>query len=114
MSSSIGGQSSHESDITKAHASRRWALATFDVPSHRERHPVAASWQALAGELVPLALVVALSPLSVLPPLLLVLHAARPRAAGLAFALGWLGGLGASTAIFLLLPRALGGTHEAQ
>lgn len=75
---------------------------------------MAASWQALAGELVPLALVVALSPLSVLPPLLLVLHAARPRAAGLAFALGWLGGLGASTAIFLLLPRALGGTHEAQ
>ena len=75
---------------------------------------MAASWQALAGELVPLALVVALSPLSVIPPLLLVLHTARPRATGLAFTLGWLGGLGASTAVFLLLPRALGGTNETQ
>lgn len=75
---------------------------------------MAATWQALAGELVPLALVVALSPFSVIPPLLLVLHTARPRACGLAFALGWLGGLGLSTAVFLLLPRAIGGTDAQQ
>lgn len=72
------------------------------------------SWTALAGELVPLALVVALSPFSVIPPLLLVLHSARPRATGLAFGAGWLLGLGASTAVFVLLPRALGGTGTEQ
>jgi Sap, sulfolipid-1-addressing protein len=75
---------------------------------------VAADWQALTGELVPLALVVALSPFSVIPPLLLVLHTAHPRPTGLAFAVGWLGGLGLSTAVFLLLPRALGGSSQQQ
>jgi Sap, sulfolipid-1-addressing protein len=55
-----------------------------------------------------------LSPLSVLPPLLLVPHAVRPRAAGLAFAVGWLLGLGATTGVFLLLPRAIGGTSQEQ
>lgn len=59
---------------------------------------------------MPLALVVALSPFSVIPPLLLVLHAARPRATGVAFAIGWLLGLGASTAVFLGLPGVFGDT----
>ena len=72
------------------------------------------SASSLVGELVPLALVVALSPFSVIPPLLLVLHTARPRATGLAFAVGWLLGLAATVAVFLLLPRALGGTDQEQ
>ena len=72
------------------------------------------SARSLVGELVPLALVVALSPFSVIPPLLLVLHAARPRATGLAFAVGWLIGLGATVAVFLLLPGAVGGTVQEQ
>jgi hypothetical protein len=75
--------------------------------------PVSANWQSVTGELVPLALVVALSPFSVIPPLLLVLHSARPRPTGLAFALGWLIGLGATTAVFLQLPRALGGADQS-
>jgi threonine/homoserine/homoserine lactone efflux protein len=73
---------------------------------------MSANWQALTGELVPLALIVALSPFSVIPPLLLVLHAPRPRPTGLAFAIGWLVGLGLTTAIFLQIPRALGGADQ--
>ncbi len=61
-----------------------------------------------------MALVVALSPFSVIPPLLLVLHAPRPRPTGLAFAFGWLVGLGLTTAVFLQLPRALGGGETSQ
>jgi threonine/homoserine/homoserine lactone efflux protein len=51
-------------------------------------------------ELIPLALVVALSPLSIIPAVL-VLHTPRPRPTGLAFLVGWLVGLAALTAIFL-------------
>lgn len=75
---------------------------------------MSANTSVLIGELVPLALVVALSPFSVLPPLLLVLHAARPRATGVAFAIGWLVGLGACTAAFVMLPRAFGGAGATQ
>ena len=70
------------------------------------------TWQALTGELVPLALVVALSPFSVIPPLLLVLHCPRPRPTAMTFALGWLIGLGVCTAVFVQLPRALGGAGQ--
>jgi uncharacterized membrane protein YidH (DUF202 family) len=73
---------------------------------------MSATWETLTGQLVPLALVVALSPFSVIPPLLLVLHAPRPRPTGLAFALGWLVGLGLTTAVFVQLPRALGGADQ--
>jgi threonine/homoserine/homoserine lactone efflux protein len=58
-------------------------------------------------ELVPLALVVALSPLSIIPAVL-VLHTPRPRPAGLAFLAGWLIGLTALTAIFLEVSNLLG------
>jgi threonine/homoserine/homoserine lactone efflux protein len=51
-------------------------------------------------ELIPLALVIALSPLSIIPAVL-TLHTARPRPTGLAFLAGWLIGLAALTAIFL-------------
>jgi threonine/homoserine/homoserine lactone efflux protein len=58
-------------------------------------------------ELIPLALVVALSPLSIIPAVL-VLHTPRPRPTGLAFLVGWLLGLAALTAIFLEVSDLLG------
>lgn len=58
-------------------------------------------------ELIPLALVVALSPLSIIPAVL-VLHTPRPRPTGLAFLFGWLIGLAALTAIFLEVSNLLG------
>jgi threonine/homoserine/homoserine lactone efflux protein len=62
----------------------------------------------VSAELIPLALVVALSPVSVLPALLLVLYSARPRAAGLAFVSGWVVGLATLTVLFLNVPKLLG------
>ncbi|CAN5856774.1 GAP family protein [soil metagenome] len=70
-------------------------------------------WGSLLGELVPLAVVVAASPLSIIPALLLVLHSSRPRPTGLAFLAGWLVGLVAMTAVFVAVPRALGGADES-
>jgi threonine/homoserine/homoserine lactone efflux protein len=51
-------------------------------------------------ELIPLALVIALSPLSIIPAVL-ALSTPRPRPTGLAFMAGWLLGLTALTVIFL-------------
>ena len=62
-------------------------------------------------ELIPLALVVALSPLSVIPAVL-VLHTPRPRPTGLAFLAGWLVGLVVLTAIFLEVSSLAGGLRE--
>lgn len=62
----------------------------------------------VATELIPLALVVALSPLSIIPAVL-VLHSARPRPTGLAFLAGWLVGLAALTVVFLEVSGLLGG-----
>jgi len=53
-------------------------------------------------ELIPLALVIALSPLSIIPAVL-VLHTPHPRPTGLAFLAGWLIGLAALTVVFLEL-----------
>ncbi len=60
--------------------------------------------------LIPLALVIAISPLSVIPAVL-VLQAPRPRPTSLAFLGGWLLGLGALTAIFVASSGALEGLH---
>lgn len=62
----------------------------------------------MLAELIPLALVVALSPLSIIPAVL-ILQTARPRPTGLAFLAGWLLGLTALTAIFLAISGLLGG-----
>ncbi len=59
-------------------------------------------------ELIPLALVVALSPLSIIPAVL-VLHTPKPRPTGLAFLAGWLIGLAALTAIFVEVSGLIGG-----
>ncbi|MDY6998364.1 MAG: GAP family protein [Actinomycetota bacterium] len=65
-------------------------------------------WRAILTELIPLALVVALSPLTIIPAVL-VLHTPRPRPTGLAFLAGWLVGLTALTAIFIVISNLLGG-----
>ncbi|HET6735497.1 GAP family protein [Mycobacterium sp.] len=69
------------------------------------------NWGSVLTELIPLALVVALSPLSIIPAVL-VLHTSRPRPAGLAFLAGWLIGLAALAAIFLSVSSLLGGLHD--
>jgi hypothetical protein len=66
-------------------------------------------WRELFATLIPLALVVALSPLSIIPALLLVLHAARPKPTGLGFLFGWVVGLVAVTVLFVQVPHLLGG-----
>jgi threonine/homoserine/homoserine lactone efflux protein len=72
---------------------------------------VTAGWVSELTELIPLALVVALSPLSIIPAVL-VLHSPKPRETGLAFLLGWLVGLAALTGIFLEVSSLLGGMDE--
>lgn len=62
-------------------------------------------------ELIPLALVIALSPLSVIPAVL-VLHTAQPRPTGLAFLAGWVVGLAVLTVVFLELSSLAGGLHK--
>lgn len=69
------------------------------------------SWAAF-GQLIPLALVVAMSPLTIIPAIVLVLQSDRARATGLAFLAGWLLGLAATTAVFVQVPRLLDGLNR--
>jgi threonine/homoserine/homoserine lactone efflux protein len=62
-------------------------------------------------ELLPLALVITLSPLSIIPGILM-LHTPRPRPTSLAFLCGWVVGIGAATAIFLGISNALDGMNS--
>lgn len=66
-------------------------------------------WGPVLGALIPLALVVALSPLSIIPAVVLVLHSPHPRRTAPAFLLGWLAALAGVTAVFVELPRLLDG-----
>ena len=66
----------------------------------------------MLGELIPLALVVALSPLSIIPAVVLVLHTDHPRPTGLAFMAGWLVGLAALTVIFVQVPHLVDGLGQ--
>jgi hypothetical protein len=63
-------------------------------------------------KLIPLGLVIALSPITVIPAVL-VLHAPRPRPTGLAFLAGWVLGLVALTAAFVGASDLLGGLQQA-
>ncbi|BBY55478.1 GAP family protein [Mycobacterium koreense] len=72
---------------------------------------MSAAWGSALAALVPLALVVALSPITVIPAVL-VLHTPTPRASGTAFAGGWLLGVGGLTAAFLAVSGLLGGLHR--
>jgi protein-S-isoprenylcysteine O-methyltransferase Ste14 len=74
--------------------------------------PVAGNWVSVLTKLIPLGLVIALSPITVIPAVL-VLHAPRPRPAGLAFLAGWVLGLVALTAVFVGASDMLGGLHQA-
>jgi threonine/homoserine/homoserine lactone efflux protein len=69
-------------------------------------------WGTVFGELIPLALVVAASPVSIIPAVMLVLQSDRPRPTGLAFLVGWTVGLIATTAVFVQLPRLLDGFDQ--
>lgn len=69
---------------------------------------MATGWGSVLTELIPLALVITLSPLSVIPAVLM-LHTPRPRPTAVAFTAGWLLGLAALTAIFVTVSGAIGG-----
>lgn len=69
-------------------------------------------WGSVLVELIPLALIVALSPLSIIPAVL-VLHTPRPRPTGLAFLAGWLAGLAVLTGVFLLASNLIGGIGKS-
>lgn len=73
---------------------------------------VNAGWVSELPELLPLALVIALSPLTVIPAVL-VLSTPYPRQAGLSFAAGWLASLAGLTALFVAVSGLLGGLHKA-
>ena len=73
---------------------------------------MAGSWGSVLAGLIPLALVIAISPLSIIPAVL-VLQAPRPRPSSLAFLAGWLFGLAALTAIFVAGSGVLGGMHKS-
>jgi Sap, sulfolipid-1-addressing protein len=74
--------------------------------------PVTGSWGSLLTTLIPLALVIAVSPLSIIPAVL-VLQTPQPRPTGLAFFGSWLVGLAALTAIFVASSGALEGLHKS-
>ena len=73
---------------------------------------MAESWGSLLGALIPLGLVIALSPITVIPAVL-VLQAPRPRPTGLAFLAGWVLGLAALTAASVAASGLLGGLHKS-
>ncbi|WP_207550560.1 GAP family protein [Mycobacterium mantenii] len=66
----------------------------------------------MLSKLIALAAVIALSPITVIPAVL-VLHAPRPRPASLAFLGGWLLGLVTLTAAFVSGSELLSGVHSA-
>jgi threonine/homoserine/homoserine lactone efflux protein len=74
--------------------------------------PVTGSWVSVLTTLIPLALVVAISPLSIIPAVL-VLQTPRPTLTSLTFLAGWLVGLAALTAIFVVSSDALGDLRKS-
>lgn len=73
---------------------------------------MAGSWGSALTGLVPLGLVVSLSPITVIPAVL-VLQAPRPRPSGLAFLAGWVLGLAAVTALAVGASGLLGGLDRS-
>ena len=74
--------------------------------------PVDANWGSVLTKLIALAAVIALSPITVIPAVL-VLHAPRPRPTSLAFLAGWVLGLVGLTAVFVGGSDLLGGLLKA-
>jgi Sap, sulfolipid-1-addressing protein len=81
------------------------------LPVNAKMQPVTGSWLSALATLVPLALVIAISPFSVIPAVL-VLQTPRPRPTSLAFLGSWLLGLVVLTAVFVAFSDALGGLHN--
>jgi hypothetical protein len=73
---------------------------------------MAESWGSVATGLIPLGLVIALSPITAIPAVL-VLRAPRPRPSSLAFLGGWLLGLAAVTALCVTASGMLGGLDKS-
>lgn len=74
--------------------------------------PVAESWGAVLSGLFGLGLVIALSPITVIPAVL-VLQAPRPRPTSLAFLGGWVLALAGVTALSVAASGVLGGLHKS-
>ena len=87
-------------------------MAQRSSHSNAKMQPVTGSWGSVLATLIPLALVVAISPLSIIPAVL-VLQTPRPRPTGLAFLGGWLLGLAALTAVFVVSSDALGALRNS-
>jgi threonine/homoserine/homoserine lactone efflux protein len=68
---------------------------------------MAPSWGETLTELIPLALVITLSPLSIIPAVL-VLHTPHPRPAALMYLVGWVIALAGLTAIFVEVSGLIG------
>jgi threonine/homoserine/homoserine lactone efflux protein len=68
---------------------------------------MAESWGTVLTELIPLAFVITLSPLSIIPAVM-VLQTPRPRPAALMYLLGWVIALAALTAIFVAVSGVIG------
>jgi threonine/homoserine/homoserine lactone efflux protein len=68
---------------------------------------MAKSWGTVLTELIPLAMVITLSPLSIIPAVLVV-QTPRPRPAALMYLLGWVIGLAALTAVFVEVSGLIG------
>lgn len=73
--------------------------------------PVTGNWGTVLTTLIPLGLVIAVSPLTIIPAVL-VLHAPRPRPTALAFLAGWVLGLIALTGISVAASGLLGGLNK--
>jgi Sap, sulfolipid-1-addressing protein len=73
---------------------------------------MAGSWGSVLTGLIPLGLVVAISPITIIPAVL-VLQAPRPRPSGLAFLAGWVLGLAGLTALCVAASGLLGGLHKS-
>jgi len=73
---------------------------------------MAGNWGSALAGLIPLGLVVALSPITIIPAVL-VLQAPKPRPSSLSFLAGWLLGLAAVTALCVAASGLLGGLHKS-
>lgn len=84
---------------------------TCDVtgPPHRYRAPMGT----VLGELLPLAVGVAISPIPVVAAILIILSAGAGRV-GPGFALGWVLGIIVATTVFVLLSGALSGSEDKE
>ena len=73
---------------------------------------MAGNWGSVLTGLVPLGLVIAVSPITIIPAVL-VIQAPRPRPSSLAYLAGWLLGLAALTALCVAASGLLGGLHKS-